>query len=258
LEPTVDLGNQRGAGPGFKSIAAELTKTSESPENALVELPGVRLSFVANRQAPQGINFEQNAKAYLTRFDADSNGYLETSEVPENVAQQVAMWDENEDGKVYVEEIAASYARQFAPQASQVQANVASQGNSLFQTLDQTGDGRLSLREMRVASQQILALDKDEDQQISLREIPATFTVTFALGNPSYGYRVVSAGSMPGAGQPAPAGSGPEWFRRMDRNGDGDVTLKEFLGDEAEFKQFDTNTDGFIEPKEAAAVEAGK
>ena len=152
VELTVDLGNQGAQGLAFKSVAAELTKTSESAENALVELPGVRLSFVANRQAPQGINFEQNAKAYLTQFDKDNNGYLETSEVPENVAQQVAMWDENEDGKVYVAEITASYARQFAPQASQVQANVASQGNSLFQTLDQTGDGRLSLREMRVAS----------------------------------------------------------------------------------------------------------
>lgn len=252
VELTVDLGNQGARGLAFKSVAAELTKTSESAENALVELPGVRLSFVANRQTPQVMNFEQNAKAYLTRFDANNNGYLETSEVPENVAQQVAMWDENEDGKVYVEEITASYARQFAPQASQVVANVASQGNSLFQTLDQTGDGRLSLREMRVASQQILALDKDADQQISLREIPATFTVTFAMGNPGYSQRVVQVG-MPGAGPPASKGSGPEWFIRMDRNGDGDVTLKEFLGDEAEFKQLDTNTDGFIEAKEAAA-----
>ena len=37
----------------------------------------------------------------------------------------------------------------------------------------------------------------------------------------------------------------------MDRNGDGDVTLKEFLGDEVQFRKLDTNGDGFIEPKEA-------
>jgi len=42
------------------------------------------------------------------------------------------------------------------------------------------------------------------------------------------------------------------------RNGDRDVTLKEFLGDEAEFKQFDTNTDGFIEAQEAAAIEGAR
>lgn len=254
VELTANLGSQEARGVALKSVAAELVQVSDTPENLVLAMSGVRLSFLANRQAPPGMNFEQNAKAYLSRFDADNNGYLEKSEVPENVAQQVAMWDENEDGKVYVEEIAASYARQFAPQASQVMANVASQGNSLFQTLDQSGDGRLGLREMRVAADRILALDKDEDQQLSPREIPATFSVTFGLGNAGFQYRVVNVGGMPGAGQPTPKGSGPEWFQRMDRNGDGDVTLKEFLGDEAEFKQLDTNADGFIEPNEATAA----
>jgi Ca2+-binding EF-hand superfamily protein len=256
VELTADLGYQAAQGMTLKSVAAELTKASESAENMVLELPGVRLTFVANRLAPQRINYEQNAKAMLVQFDKDSNGYLEASEVPANVAQQLTMWDENEDGKVYAEEITASYARQTAPQASQVAANVASQGNSLFQTLDQTGDSRLSLREMRGASERILALDKDEDGQITQREIPATFTVTFGLGNSGLGYRVVQVGAMPGGAAPAPAGKGPEWFVRMDRNSDGDVTLKEFLGDEAEFKQLDTNADGFIEAKEAATIEA--
>jgi Ca2+-binding EF-hand superfamily protein len=258
IELTADLGYQAAQGMALKSVAAELSRVTESAENMVLELPGVRLSFVASRLAPQRINYEQNAKAMLMQFDKDSNGYLERSEVPENVAQQLATWDENEDGKVYAEEITATYARQTAPQASQVAANVASQGNSLFQTLDQTGDSRLSLREMRVASARILALDKDEDGQITQREIPATYTVTFGLGNPGFSYRVVQVGPMPGGAAPAPAGNGPEWFTRMDRNSDGDVTLKEFLGDEAEFKQLDANADGFIEAKEAAAVEAAK
>jgi Ca2+-binding EF-hand superfamily protein len=257
VELTVDLGRD-AKGLALKSTAAELTKVSESAESSVLELPGVRLSLVANRQAPQTFNYQQNAKAYLIQFDKDNNGYLEKSELPENVAQQLFMWDENEDGKVYLEEISASFARQVAPQNSQVVASAASQGNSLFQALDQTGDGRLSLREMRVASTQILALDKDDDKQLSLREIPATFSVTFGLGNAGNQYRVVSVGGAPGAPAPAAAGNGPEWFTRMDRNGDGDVTLKEFLGDETEFKQLDTNADGFIEAKEAAAVEAAK
>ena len=256
VELTADLGSQAAQGMVLKSVAVELTKASESAENVVLEMPGVRLSLVANRLAPQRISYEQNAKAMLMQFDKDSNGYLEKSEVPENVAQQMTMWDENEDGKVYVEEITASYARQIAPQASQVTANVARQGNSLFQTLDQTGDSRLSLREMRVASARILALDKDEDGQITQREIPATYTVTFGLGNSGFDYRVVQVGAIPGGAAPARAGNGPEWFTRMDRNNDGDVTLKEFLGDETEFKQLDANADGFIEAKEAAAVAA--
>jgi len=43
---------------------------------------------------------------------------------------------------------------------------------------------------------------------------------------------------------------------QMDRNGDGDVTLKEFLGDEDDFNQLDENNDGFIEPKEAKSAES--
>ena len=258
VELTVDLGNPSAGGVALKSVAAELVTSSESAENTVLELPGVRLSFIANRAAPPAASYEQNAKAMLMQFDKDSNGYLEKSEVADNVAQQLAMWDENEDGKVYAEEITASYARLAAPQTSQVAANVASQGNSLFQTLDQTGDSRLSLREMRAASARILALDKDADGQITQHEIPATYTVTFGLGNSGFGYRVVQVGAMPGGAAPAPAGNGPEWFTRMDRNNDGDVTLKEFLGDETEFKQLDANADGFIEAKEAAAIEAAK
>jgi hypothetical protein len=42
----------------------------------------------------------------------------------------------------------------------------------------------------------------------------------------------------------------------MDRNGDGDVTLREFLGDRAKFEELDTNHDGFLEAGEAAAAGA--
>jgi len=40
----------------------------------------------------------------------------------------------------------------------------------------------------------------------------------------------------------------------MDKNGDGDITLREFLGTKEKFQELDTNKDGFIELKEAEAV----
>ncbi len=47
-------------------------------------------------------------------------------------------------------------------------------------------------------------------------------------------------------------------FIRMDRNGDGDLTLREWLGTKEQFQNLDKNSDGFIEQAEAlAASESG-
>ena len=45
---------------------------------------------------------------------------------------------------------------------------------------------------------------------------------------------------------------GPAWFRKMDRNGDGFVSRREFLGPEELFKQLDVDGDGLISPEEAS------
>ena len=44
---------------------------------------------------------------------------------------------------------------------------------------------------------------------------------------------------------------GPAWFRKMDRNADGDVSPREWLGTEEEFRKIDTDGDGLISPEEA-------
>jgi len=199
-------------------------------------------------------DFDSIGKQLLRQFDKDGNGYLDMAELA-GQRQQLSLYDEDGDGKAYPAEISGYFARQSAPPATQVLANVAQQGNSLFQTLDANGDGRLGLREMRAASERLTALDKDRDQTIAGGEIPETFSVSFASGTGSGApvERLVATPST--AYRPAISG-GPEWFTRMDRNGDGDLTLKEFLGAEADFKRLDTNGDGLLEPAEAKA--AGK
>ena len=46
--------------------------------------------------------------------------------------------------------------------------------------------------------------------------------------------------------------TGPTWFRKMDRNRDGDVSRREFLGPRGEFDRLDRDHDGLIDPAEAA------
>ena len=44
---------------------------------------------------------------------------------------------------------------------------------------------------------------------------------------------------------------GPLWFRKLDRNRDGDVSRKEWMFSEEEFRRIDTDGDGLISVEEA-------
>ena len=88
-------------------------------------------------------------------------------------------------------------------------------------------------------------MDKDNDGRFGPAELTGQIEIDFKLGPPQ---------RRRTPRQQASPTRGPQWFVRMDKNGDGDVTLKEFLGDKTGFKKLDTNGDGFIEPSEAEAA----
>ena len=50
----------------------------------------------------------------------------------------------------------------------------------------------------------------------------------------------------------------PAWFTAMDKNGDGDVSLREFLGSIELFRKLDKNGDGLISLDEARAARLDK
>jgi hypothetical protein len=52
-----------------------------------------------------------------------------------------------------------------------------------------------------------------------------------------------------------PERSGPLWFRKMDRNHDGDVSRREFLGTDEQFRKIDRDGDGLISLEEANRAE---
>ena len=51
--------------------------------------------------------------------------------------------------------------------------------------------------------------------------------------------------------QQVSSAGGPTWFQKMDRNHDGDVSSREFLGPRDEFHRLDADGDGLIDATEA-------
>src|SRR5262249_7126444 len=142
-------------------------------------------------------------------------------------------------------------------------ANMGREGKGLFELLDADGDGRLSLREMRNAVRLIEELDRDGDGLVSRTEIPRCSTLTFRLGPAAEGrsyprtpyLRLTLDGDSVRGRQDTDPGKGPAWFRKMDRNRDGDVSRREFLGTDAQFRAIDTDGDGLISLAEAEAYD---
>src|SRR5207245_2190078 len=97
-------------------------------------------------------------------------------------------------------------------------------------------------------------LDKDKKGFITKKDmVPRQFQVTVSQGsNLSRGLQPPQPFIRGGlrVGLP-PSTRGPVWFRKMDRNGDGDVSRKEFLGTDADFRRIDTDGDGLISVEEA-------
>ena len=48
--------------------------------------------------------------------------------------------------------------------------------------------------------------------------------------------------------------AGPVWFRKMDRNNDGDLSPHEFVGPRAAFDRLDADGDGLVDRQEAEAA----
>jgi Ca2+-binding EF-hand superfamily protein len=116
---------------------------------------------------------------------------------------------------------------------------------SLFDLLDTDGDGRLSLRELFLADR-VLTWDRDGDGALSPDELPFSFDLAFSEGPPDR--------RGPVASPTAPRPAVPEWFRLMDRNGDGYISRREFVGTLEEFRKLDVDGDGLISPEEAAVA----
>jgi Ca2+-binding EF-hand superfamily protein len=127
---------------------------------------------------------------------------------------------------------------------------VVDRGASLFEFIDADHDGRLSPRELRTTWQRLSMWDRDKTGRIARRQVPQQFQIVLShsqsRGNPNAG--VQGFANLPLVRDTQ---RGPLWYRKMDRNGDGDVSRREFLGTIEQFRRIDSDGDGLIDVGEA-------
>jgi Ca2+-binding EF-hand superfamily protein len=269
LELTIRLG---------KGAAVEVVRNADRPAPLAAGVRSLReggivVHFGATRVALRtggndpGPAVVRNSRAlYQSQFralDRGAKGYLDMNEAQQlpRFGPLFPLMDRDGDGKLteeellaYVEEIEILEARS---QAATLTLLVADQGRGLFDLLDTDHDGRLSLREMRNAAKLLPDLDRDGDGQVSRTELPRNYYLTFTPGTArasAPGNRAVAMAA--GAALLPERTAGPLWFRKMDRNRDGDVSRREFLGTDKEFRQIDTDGDGLISLEEAERADA--
>jgi Ca2+-binding EF-hand superfamily protein len=230
-----------------------------------LDMGNVRVDVRASGDLPRSQYDQRIRELYKQQFkqaDTDNNGYLDMKEAQASPIFRTLfkVMDRDGDGLLYEKEM-----RDYLDDVQDLQnrailgcvsLGVSEAGKGLFDLLDTNRDGRLSVREMRKAPGLLKELDREGDGTITRGKIPKTYQLTLRQGPTAVGDpigRQVIVARPPGdmtAPLPNPTG-GPLWFRKMDRNRDGDVSRREWLGTEEEFRRIDTDGDGLISRDEA-------
>jgi Ca2+-binding EF-hand superfamily protein len=240
LSPT----DTKGRGPAAVRLSADGT--------LLLALPGLRVEVVSLEASGNGA---QRVRDTLRgQFGGPGkDGVLTSKQIfapPFTFVGMSRLADRNNDGKLSRKELDDYLALMEKVVTASTFETVANRGRSLFEFLDADRDGKLSRRELQTAWQRLAEWDRDADGVIDRAEVPRQYLLTIGHGKPPM---------EPGANgpdafralRPRARPQGPLWFRKMDRNGDGDVSPAEFLGTLQQFRRLDADGDGLISLEEA-------
>jgi Ca2+-binding EF-hand superfamily protein len=196
-----------------------------------------------------------DARAQFNRLDTDQNGYLDRDELKENVRFQRGLFeliDTDGDDKIFWPEMERYVKSRAEVAATRCDIILHDLGHGFFEALDLNHDGRLGLREIRVASATLRGLRKPGQAVLRASDPPRRLHLEVVRGSfQLFGTGGMGESTVPRIVAQPRAPVGPIWFQRMDRNLDGDLTWKEFLGPRHVFEELDADHDGLIDPKEA-------
>jgi Ca2+-binding EF-hand superfamily protein len=201
-----------------------------------------------------------DARQQFNRLDVDQNGYLDADELKENVRFQRGLFqtiDTDGDDKIFWPEMESYVKSRAEAGATRCDVVLHDLGHGFFETIDRNHDGRIGLREIRTAAATLQGMRKPGQDGLRATDPPRRLHLEVIRGT----FQLFS--TAPGGESTVPqnvalprTAVGPVWFQRMDRNLDGDLTWKEFLGPRHVFEELDADHDGLIDPIEAEKARA--
>lgn len=219
-------------------------------EGVLLRLEDALLELRRSDGLQAGASLRQALRQQFSEAGGDDETPVEQGEVqgPQRLGLQAvfALADRNADGKLTRAELDAALSQLDQGSARALLLTITDHGRGLFELLDENGDGHLGLRELRRAWARMAPWDRDGDGQLAADEVPRRVQCVLSRGPAP---TLPDPRSATALQRPTPRG--PAWFQRMDRNGDGDVSAREFLGRPEDFQRLDADADGLIDAAEA-------
>jgi Ca2+-binding EF-hand superfamily protein len=250
-------------GPVSPALTRAGKEISARHTGNLFRLQARDVSLTARTDGETNGSFADTRKFYLAQFKTllGDNASLTKSAIEEDAtAQGLAdlfdAADRNGDGKLTLAEMVSFLDLIEQGIDSQVMVTVRDDGRNLFAALDTNGDGRLDLGELNRAAK-VLPGDRTS---LTAEQVPLQLRLSWGRGaaRGSFGPLPLPARKKSSEAAPKVAFRGPAWFRAMDRNGDGYLSPREFLGSPARFRELDLDGDGRISVEEAEKAEKRK
>ncbi len=157
--------------------------------------------------------------------------------------------DRNNDGKLTEAELVVCVSLYTRTLDAHIHVGFSEESAGLFEILDINRDDRLTLRELHAASRCLRFIEHGKGV-LRKADFPVRLDMAWSLGPPGFQTERGSKTEM----NPQV----PNWFKPMDRNGDGDISPKEFIGPLEEFSKLDLDGDGLISADEAIKAGSGK
>lgn len=230
--------------------------------SALVSIEGT--DFEVTIEPPPAEDLASRLQQTVTLADRDKNGYVDRGEAGSLgiLGQKFAQLDTDADGQLFPKEFEGAALPAALISQAQWRVDATESAVDMFLAIDRNQDSKITIREFREIPTLVSHWDKDGDGQLNASEIPKRIRLQIGTndllaqaargGTPTFVERRV--GVVTGDGNRPDLAAAPAWFVRMDRNGDGDISRREFLGKEADFQKLDQDRDDLITSVEAAAV----